>query len=209
MDRYFQLNRNDLLAAPGVKVLKADTVATYLDARGALEAVHARARQIDEDGRRAYEAEKQRGYEEGLAAGKMEMAEQMLENIASSVNSLENMETTVVDLVMQSMRTILDEIPPQEKVIKLVRRGLQHVRDQKTITLRVSDSDVETVRGQVDALVRDFPGVGAITVVGSPSLAAGACLLETELGVVDVSLAKQLEILETAFRRNLAGGKGR
>lgn len=208
MDRYFQLNRNDLVVAPGTKVLKADQIAAFLDARAALEAVHERARQIEEDGRRAYEEEKRRGYDDGLAVGRMEIAQQMLENITTSLNSLEGMEHTVVDLVMQSMRTILDEIPPQERVVKLVRRGLQHVRDQKAITLRVSDSEVETVRSRLDELIRDFPGVGAITVVGNPSLGEGACMLETELGVVDVSLAKQLEILEGAFRKNLTGGKG-
>ena len=43
---------------------------------------------------------------------------------------------------------------------------------------------------------------------GSRALAAGGCVLETEIGVVDASLERQLAIIEETFRRHLEERRG-
>jgi type III secretion protein L len=81
------------------------------------------------------------------------------------------------------------------------------VRDQKKIILKVSAEDADTVQGRLDELVRAYPGIGLVDVVADSRLTKGQCVLETEIGVIDASLDKQLEIIEKSFRQHLSSAR--
>lgn len=207
MEPSFVLTANTLDIAPGTKVLKADDAAHWVDARALLDAARDRAAAIEREAVEAREAEKARGYEEGLMEGKMEMAERMLDTLGRSVDSLGEMENAMVDVVMHSLRTILGGIEDSELIVSVVRQALQRVRDQKRVTLRVCDEEQPVVQERMKEILRDQPGLGMVDVVGDGRLERGACVLETEMGVVDASLDKQLALLEKSFRTELVGRK--
>jgi len=191
----------------GVKVVKAAEYARFVEAQQVVAAAREVAARMAQDARAAHEEEKKLGREEGVLEGKMEMADRMLEGVSRSVDYLEGMENTVVDVVMKSLNAVLGEMSEKDLVFRLVRKALHQVRDQKKIVLKVSAEDADTVQGRLDELVRAYPGIGLVDVVADSRLTKGQCVLETEIGVIDASLDKQLEIIEKSFRQHLSSAR--
>jgi type III secretion protein L len=208
MGEIFFIKNGNFTPKPGQKVLKAADYALMAAAEEALETARREGETIREAAERAYEEEKERGYAEGLALGKMEMAERMLDTAARGVDYLEGLEGDVVDVVMNAMNKIIDGFSDKERVIGVVRKSLGYVRSQKRVVLRVAPEDAEMVQGEMRDLLRDYPGIGVLDVAADPRQQAGACILESELGLIDASLKVQLEGIRKAFMRRLKQSAG-
>lgn len=187
----------------GAKVIPAAQVKLVRDAEDIVERAWEEANRIMADGRQAYELERQRGYEDGLEMARAEQARHMIENVARSVEFLGKVEGRMVDLVMQSVRKIIDGFDDQARVLMTVRSVLAAARAQKHMTLRLNPEQVETVRHRLDELLAGFPTVDVLDLVGDARLKADACILESDIGVVEASMQTQLEALRAAFQNTL------
>ena len=79
------------------------------------------------------------------------------------------------------------------------------VRNQQHVTIRVAPADEKAVRAELASMLASVPGgTSFLDVVPDARLERGACLLESELGVVDASLETQLKALENALRSKIA-----
>lgn len=188
---------------PGAGVLKAADYAVLLEAGDVLDKARAEAEAMAGEARLAYEAEKERGYADGLAEGKMEMAERMMDAVAAGVDYLEGLEGTIVDLVMSAMHKVIDGFDDKERVIGVVRKALGYARSQKRVVLRVCPEDADIVQAEMAALQRDFPGIGILDVAPDARQAKGACILESELGLIDAGLDVQMAGIRKAFLSQL------
>ena len=206
MGSFVELNGR-LEIPTGVKIIKKADYARFVAAEQVLEAARKLAEQIAAEARAAYEQQKKEGREEGILQGKTEIAERMLEGVSRSVDYLEGMENAVVDIVMKSLASVLGEMNEKDLVCRVVRRALQRVRDQKKILLKVCVDDAEAVQARLDEMVRAYPGIGLVQVQPDPRLGPRECILETEMGVVDASLDKQLATIEKSFRQHLSGAR--
>jgi type III secretion protein L len=204
MGSVFAITKNRIEVAPGVKLLKAADYAVLAEASALLENAQAAAEKMAEDAKAAYEEEKKRGYEDGMIDGKMEMAERMLDNVGKALDYLESMEASVVDVVMRALRNIVAEIPPEELIVSLVKKALHHVRDQKRITLRVNMEQADAVQEKLGVILKSYPGIGLVDVMPDSNIPENGCIMETEMGVVDASLDRQIELMENTFKRNLS-----
>ena len=156
-----------------------------------------------ETARQAYLEEKARGYEDGLTEGKMEMAERMMDTVGAGVDYLEGLEGTIVDLVMSAMHKVIDGFDDKERVVGVVRKALSYARSQKRVVLRICPEDAEIVQAEMKTLLRDYPGIGILDVATDPRLAKGACVLESELGLIDAGLDVQMAGIRKAFLSQL------
>lgn len=188
---------------PGKKILKAAEYATLLEAESVLAAADAEAARIREEAKQAYASEKERGYRDGLTEGKMEMAERMMDTVAAGVDYLEGLEGTIVDLVMNAMRKVIDGFDDKERVLGVVRKALSYARSQKRVVLRICPEDAEIVQAELASLLRDYPGIGILDVATDPRLERGACILESELGLIDAGLDVQMAGIRNAFLSRL------
>lgn len=85
-------------------------------------------------------------------------------------------------------------------MVAVVKGALAVVRNQKQVTLRVlTPSQLDDVRASVNELLAAFPGVGFLDLVPDARLGPDACILESEIGVVEASIAGQLGAIEKAF----------
>jgi type III secretion protein L len=203
MDALFFIKNGSFTPKPGQTVLKAADYALLLAAEEVLEKARQEGEAIREAAKQAHEEEKERGYAEGMMLGKMEMAERMLDTATRGVDYLEGLEGTIVDLVMNAMTKIIDGFTDKERVLGVVRKSLGYVRSQKRVVLRVAPEDADMVQEEMKNLLRDYPGIGILDVAVDPRLARGACILESELGLIDASLNVQLEGIRKAFLRRL------
>lgn len=155
-----------------------------------------------------YEAEKRRGFEDGLAAGQAEVAERMVTLVTRSVDYLASAEGEVARTVLVCLRKILGEFPEEDLVLRAARAALGLVRSESRIRLCVRPEVEPALRDRVGALLAGHGDIGFVEIVGDPSMTRGGCRLETELGVVDASIEQQLDALEKAIRHGAGLGSG-
>lgn len=206
MDGLLLVARGRVAVPPGRTVLKAAEYAALTEADAILAAARREAETLREEARQTYEREKLRGYEEGLRQGKAEMTARMFDSLASGVTYLEKMEGMVVDVVMDTLRKILAGFDDRERAAALVRKAVAYVRGRRNVVLRVAPDDLEAVQATLETLPRDAADVPPLEIVADARLEPGACLLESELGVIDAGLETQLQSIREAFLRHLGQG---
>ena len=199
------INKGDFVLQSDRRVVKAADVATIRSAAEIVAAAEAQAAQIREDAKAAYEEERKKGYDKGIADGKTEIAMQKLDLVDSSVAFMENVEEKMSEIVMKALKSCVAEIGDREMVIQIVRKTMAAViRTQRQVTLKVASELVETVRSRVSELTATFPTIETFDVVEDPRLKGSACVLETEAGVADASVDSQLAALERSLKKHIA-----
>lgn len=206
MANLFQLTPNSLSVAPGTKVLKAQNVQLLLEADKILEKAQERAQEILQEAEQAYEERKTQGYLDGQMEGKLEHAEKIMETVLSSVEFIEKIESTVVDIVHDSIVKVIGELDDNERIVRIVRTALQHVHNQQQVIIRVAPQDEKYVRTALSAMLQNREGRGYLDIKPDTRLSQGACILESELGVIDASLDTQLRAIENALRNKIKNG---
>ena len=199
------INKGDFVLQSDRRVVKAADVATVRSAAEIVAAAEAQAAQIREDAKAAYEEERKKGYDKGIADGKTEIAMQKLDLVDSSVAFMENVEEKLSEIVMKALKSCVAEIGDREMVIQIVRKTMAAViRTQRQVTLKVAPELVETVRARVSELTATFPTIETFDVVEDPRLKGSACVLETEAGVADASVESQLAAIERSLKKHIA-----
>ncbi len=200
------VNKPGFSLATDRRVVKATDVATVRTAEEIIAAAEADAARIREEAKAAFEAEKTRGYEKGLADGKMEIAMLKLEQVDSSVAFMEGVEQKMADVVMKALKSFVVEIGDRELVVQIVRKTMNAViRTQRQVVLKVAPEMVETVRARIAEFRLAYPTVESFDVVEDPHLKGAACILETEAGVADASVETQLAAIEKSLKKHIAG----
>ena len=199
------LNKQKFQLASDRRLVKATEMATVKTADEIISAAEAEAARIREEAKAAFEEEKKRGYEKGLADGKMEIAMQKLDLVDSSVKFMESVEGKMADIVMKALKSCVVEIGDSEMVVQIVRKTMKAViRTQRQVTLKVAPEMVESVKERVAALRAEYPTIESLDVVEDPRLKGPACILETEAGVADASVDTQLAAIERSIERHVS-----
>ena len=198
------VNKPDFVLQSDRRVVKATDVATVRSAAEIIAAAEAEAARIREEAKAAFEEEKRRGYEKGLADGKMEIAMQKLDLVDSSVKFMESVEGKMADIVMKALRSCVVEIGDKEMVVQIVRKTMKAViRTQRQVTLKVAPEMVDAVKERVAALRAEYPTVETLDVVEDPRLKGPACVLETEAGVAEASADTQIAAIEKSIQKHI------
>ena len=140
-----------------------------------------------------------------IAEGKAEILMQKLNLLDESVRYMESIELKVSEIVMKALRKCVAEIGDTELVIQIVKKAMQAVvRNQRQITVKVNPAMVAVVKGRLQEILAEFPSLSYIDVAEDAHLAAAACVVETEAGLVEASVEGQLAAIEKSIRKNFA-----
>jgi type III secretion protein L len=182
-------------------VMPASDVAAWMQAGEMLEHARQESDRIHAEAIEAFEAERRKGFEQGIAEAKQEMAERMVESSMKTVEYLGSIEERMVVLVMQAVRRIIAEYDASDRVLAVVKSGLSVMRNQKQLTLRLPPDRIDVVRHRATELLEQFPGVGVIDFAPDSRLKGDSAILESEIGVVESNIESQLSALEAGFRK--------
>jgi len=188
---------------PSATVIPAAAVSTFRQAEEIVADAHQQAEEIVGRAQAGYDAECQRGYQDGIRQALQEQSEQMIEHVGRTVEYFSSIETRMVDLVLGAVQKIVSDFDDRERALNVVRNALSVIRNQRQMTLRLNPDQIEMVRANIDELLSLYPGVGYLDLVSDPRVAADACILESEIGVVESSIEGQLQALRAAFGRIL------
>lgn len=188
---------------PASRILRATEYAALAQAQALIDHAQAQADEILAGAQAAFEAECRRGYENGRQQALLDQAEKMIETVGRTVDYFAQVEGRMVDLVMASVRKVVDGFDDQEKIVIVVRNALAVVRNQKQMTLRLHPDDLDGVRKRINEVLAAYPGIGFLDLLPDARLAPGACILESDIGMVEASLETQIAALRSAFERTL------
>ncbi|WP_263082203.1 HrpE/YscL family type III secretion apparatus protein [Endozoicomonas sp. Mp262] len=186
---------------PSCKVLKADQHALFLEAEEIIAKAREKARGIVEQAEVDYGRERERGYQEGLEESKAEQAEQMLKVVSRTINYLSNIEKAMADILLSGVKKIIGDYDQEELAVSLVKNALQHVRNEKQVTIRIAPSQYNMVKARINEILEEYKGVGFIDLVADQRLSTGDCIMESEIGVVEASVDIQLQALQKRFEK--------
>ncbi|MCK5893916.1 MAG: HrpE/YscL family type III secretion apparatus protein [Endozoicomonadaceae bacterium] len=206
--RVVGISRGDIQLPKGTKVLKAAEYKIISKLSSILDIACERSDAIIEQAKQTYEREKQRGFDEGVLQSKMDQSEQMLKMVGRSINYLAEVEGDMADILMNAVKKIIGGFDDRELTVGLIRSALQHVRNERQVSVRIPPGHYTYVKEKVSEILADYKGVGFINPVSDPRLESGSCILESQIGVVDASIDIQLEALKRRFEHLSAEAVG-
>ena len=199
------LKKNSFELHSPTRLVKAEEAAAVRRAQEMLADAEAEAARIRGSAQEAYDAEKQRGYEQGLEEGKAAIVAKKLELLDESVACMESVEGKMVEVVMTALKKCVMEIGDEEMVVQIVRKVMNAVvRNQRRITLKVAPEMVSVVRGRLNEILADYPLMEEIDVQENTRLTGTACMIETEAGIADASVETQLAAIEKSLKKHFS-----
>lgn len=180
---------------PAANVVRAAELRVWHDAAAMLADTKQQAADMHAASAAAFEAERRRGYDEGLERGAAEIAERVTATAAAADALLQQIERALPGLVCDAVGNLLGAFDLGDLLRPAIRHALGRLRLNAAVTIRVAPDGVAAVRAACDAP----GGASGLHVQADPGLAPGRCLLESELGTVDLGIEAQLSILRSAL----------
>jgi type III secretion protein L len=149
--------------------------------------------QAEEAASRLYESERSRGYEDGKA----EATRLVTETTLKVDRFLQSIEPQVAQLAMSVVNRVLGNFDTRDLIAAAAAHAIADLRREKGLTVSVHP-DV------VDSVTKEFARLGLsgrieVTIEGNPSLDRTACIIASDLAVVDASIQTQLAAIASAI----------
>ena len=159
------------------------------------------------------EKAKKEGFEEGLknAIESMKEKERELLDEASNYKNevvlkyddfLKTREKRIVELVLNSVEKILNKevVEDKELIESLVREGIEKSTFTRSIVIRVCESDYENALFRKSKILTFSKDISSIKFVIDYALNPGGCIIESEIGNVDLGVETKFEKLKEIYR---------
>lgn len=183
---------------PAGPIVRAVDAGTWTDAADAIAGANRYAERTRGWARAAYVRARERGFAEGRTEGVAEAGRLAADASAQTTRLLAAIEGQLPRLVLEVVEGILGSFDPGEILPFAVRQAVSRLGNGAEVRIRVAPALAEEMRRVVDEL-GDVGGARAIRVEADPGLEPGACVMWSEFGNVDLSVAAQLK----AFRSGL------
>ncbi len=200
VDRVDPVSLNRQPSAGGAKtgsVLNARDVKAWQDAfeflNHAEKQIAEQKTEAEETASRLYEAERARGYEDGKA----EATRLIAETTMKVDRFLQSIEPQVAQLAMSVVNRVLGNFDTRDLVAAAAAHAVADLRREKRLTVTVHPD-------AVDSVSREFARLGVsklmeVTIESNPTLDPTACIIASDLAVIDASVKTQLNAIATAI----------
>ena len=189
------------------RLIKAADYLDYQEAETIITVAQQRAQAIEQTAEQKRDEVLQQAYQEGQQKAQQEQIEQSIAMAGRSIDYFSNIEKQVTNIVMTAVRRILGEFDDVDLVVRSVRNVLHTMGNEKQLSLRVANQHAETVKARVTEILSAYPAVSFIEVIGDNRLAGTACVLESEMGVVEASVEVQMQSLQNALQEHFNAQK--
>jgi type III secretion protein L len=201
------LDEPTLPVAPTCKplgpVVRGHEVGIWGQAAEALAAAERHCDSMRASAQEAYQRERQRGYDDGWAAGAAEAARLVAAAAARVEQHANALEKELPALVADIVGQILGSFDPGELLSHAVRHAVGQVRTGADLHLRVAPQGAESLRRSLADLAR--PNGAGVRIEVDPAIKPGDCVLCSEFGNIELGIAAQVR----ALREELEAQVGR
>ncbi len=171
---------------------------------------------IVEEVRKEYEAKLNEAYRRGFQeAEKMlqdklqvelnehiQLFERILKNFYEEINGFEQkIEKLILSLALEIARKIVKrEIEEDDNfIVNQVREAVKRIVGVEKIKLRVNPEDEKLIRELKPEILQMIDSSGDVIIEADPGIERGGCIIESELGNVDVRLGTQFSLIENSL----------
>jgi len=183
------------------KVLKEAEYAALLDASAVVEAARREARRIVQQAQLDAEANCRKGYEEGLKRAKAEYALQLVSETVAAERQLHALRSAMAQIVVKAVGQLIAHAQPEALFEAALLRVDALIRSEPFITVRVAPTQEATMRIVLARLQQEANWHMAVSIVADATLPAGACIVQTASGVLEIGVDAQLEAFRRAVER--------
>jgi flagellar biosynthesis/type III secretory pathway protein FliH len=161
------------------------------------------AGRILQTAKRQAELLQRRAYFDGRAAGVAHAQAEAIKHILEAQKQARELvaasELRIVELAISIVARIVPRLDQGELVAALAAEGLAAIREERHICVRISSGAEKSTRAMLDRWQAAHPEVETVELVIDPQLDLMACVVETELGRIEVGLSAQLEAVRTTL----------
>jgi type III secretion protein L len=197
---YYRLKELGYRLPAGAHILAKQDFAPIEDATRLLDDADTKAAEIVAAAEAAFQAERERGYQEGLAQGRLEAVERLLQESSTLDAKLREVERDLAGVVAACVRRLIDSFDDAARAEAIVRGALKQMRREKKAELRVSPAQVAHFKTVIGEMLKEFPEIELVDVVEDATLTAPQVILETSIGRVAGDFGARLAELENAIR---------
>jgi len=193
---------------------RAEAGSIIADARREASALLADARDQAEAMR---EAAWQEGKHEGQEAARIEIEQQLRQEMDTYRDDMRADLQDIVDAVADGRRRlwqqqegqmlsfVLDisrqviktEVQQNENVlIEILRNAMRRVTDKETMRIRVAASDAPRIKAAREEIMQIVDGIKNLEIVDDRRIGPGGCVIETNAGTIDAKIETQLGEIE-------------
>lgn len=161
------------------------------------------AGRILQSAKRQGELLQRRAYFDGRAAGLAHAQSEAIKHVLEAQRQARELvaasELRIVELAVAIVARIAPRLEQGDLVASLAAEGLAAIQEERHVCLRISSAAEKATRAMLDRWQLAHPEVESIDMVIDPSLDTMVCVIETELGRIEVGLPVQLEAVRTAL----------
>jgi type III secretion protein L len=183
---------------PAARILRAKEARAWQDGYAFLDVARREAEQLRDTARRAYASEYAQGYKDGKAEGEAEAARIVSQAAAEVDRYLGGIQAEVIDLALDVVRRMLGEFDVSELVAKAARQAIAEVRRSKYLRVSVHPEAVAAVQNELRSILSESDLGMTVEIDADNTLAACACIVSTDIAVVDASIDAQLKAIAEA-----------
>jgi type III secretion protein L len=180
--------------------------AAQIEREQILQAARDEAAALVASAAREREEAAQQGYAEGVVRGEAQWIERIAALSADATRLQKSMRNRMAELVMLAVEQLVRAESAQALFARATDTIDRIVEGSATLRVSVHPADLDAARaafGAFEARLRTLGRPVPLVVVADPRLAPGACVCESDLGIVDASLATQLDSMRAAIVRAL------
>jgi type III secretion protein L len=184
------------------KVLKENEYAALLDASAVVETARREARRIVQQSTQDAEASRKQGYEEGLLRAKAEYATQLVTDTMAAERQLHALRASMAQIVVKALGQFIADADPAALLEAALLRVDTLIRHEPFITVRVAPAQEASLREVLARLRAEANWTMTVSLVADAALPAGACVVQTASGVLEIGVDAQLEAFRRAVERS-------
>jgi type III secretion protein L len=161
------------------------------------------ANRILHTAKRQTELLQRRAYFDGRAAGaahaQAEAIKRVLDAQKQAREIVDASQTRIVELAVAIVARIAPQLDQGELIAALAAEGLSAIHDERHLCIRINGSAVQSTRTMLDKWQQAHPEVETVEILVDPALEPLGCVIESELGRIEVGLSAQLEAVRTGL----------
>ncbi|HEY4255093.1 MAG TPA: HrpE/YscL family type III secretion apparatus protein [Chlamydiales bacterium] len=202
MTKYFSmLSKNEVHAAPGVKIIPSDEFSTLASAIEIVEIVKKDAESFKRETAIEAEKTKELAFQEGFEQGLTSLNKHLFALDKELKQLREEVQQKILPLALKAARKIVGEelaLHP-DRIVDVVLTSLKPVTQHKKITIYVNRMDLDALEKNKPKLKHIFEHLESLSLQERDDVETGGCIIETEAGIINAQLETQWRSLELAF----------
>jgi len=218
MQKILQNEREEaqLIIDKKIKEAEKKVILAQNEADEIMEQTYEKSKQILEQSRtEGFEEGYNKGYQEAYDMSKQE-SDVLIEEanqikkayLESQREFADNIESEIVMLIIDTIQSLTYKSIESDKeiVIERIKEALKPLRQADSAVVKVCEEDFEMAEFAKDRLLAGASMVENLTIKIDKSLNVGDCIVESERGIIDLSLTRQLEEIKSIMKDVLKSG---